>query len=542
MSMRETLSVLLLALSVLGAARPVLAEEKPARVGLIMSGLPASSSPEYKALRKLAGKNAEGQALDMTKSEMWNVTSDRAEEVIATASRQGVTVTRLDESWNHTLAPMSPGAEMTAEQKDMMHSTMESKAVMGASMMGLPQANVMEYALTKGMSQPASGDNAPTLVIPLNEKTSLTARRKSITKTADGYVWRGAVEGTNEDVTLMWWPGGRLTGTVSHQGHMYAIKSMGGSMHGVVEMAPEAFPPEHAPMSAEQKQKMNMRVDPMVKQGDARMMEQQTPAANGSLVPDLGRTRNLEDAPLGHEARRAAQRLKTYHARTRRGRGPKPVEITLLVAYTKAAASHYNSIDKDLIALAVEDTNQSFRSSGLGNIRVKLVHSYQTDYVEKGGQFDHVYAFFTKGDGVMDEVHALRDQYRADVAVLIVHDPMGCGLAARVGAEADRAFAVTHHECVNTTYSLAHEIGHLIGARHDIGLDDSLEPFPYGHGFVNGTQWRTMMSYKDSCGGCPRLPVWSNPNITVRGIKAGNAQSNNAKVIAEEAARVAAFR
>ena len=105
----------------------------------------------------------------------------------------------------------------------------------------------------------------------------------------------------------------------------------------------------------------------------------------------------------------------------------------------------------------------------------------------------------------------LRDKYKADVAVLIVDDPQGCGLATRVFADADEAFAVVHHECAATTYSLAHEIGHIIGARHDLNLDKIMTPFPFGHGFVNGTKWRDIMSYKESCGGCPRLPVWSSP-------------------------------
>jgi hypothetical protein len=50
------------------------------------------------------------------------------------------------------------------------------------------------------------------------------------------------------------------------------------------------------------------------------------------------------------------------------------------------------------------------------------------------------------------------------------------------------------------------------------------------------------MSYKESCGGCPRLPVWSSPTIQVKGEPAGTPELDNARVIAEQASRVAAFR
>ena len=162
--------------------------------------------------------------------------------------------------------------------------------------------------------------------------------------------------------------------------------------------------------------------------------------------------------------------------------------------------------------------------------------------MEKGSHFDHVWRFADKGDGYMDEIHKLRDKYRADVAVLIVDDPNGCGLSTRVHADATEAFAVVHHACAATTYSLAHEIGHLIGARHDRGMDTNTVPFPYGHGFVNGTAWRDIMSYKESCGGCPRLPVWSSPKVVVDGTVAGAEDTDNARVIIEQAARVAGFR
>jgi len=196
----------------------------------------------------------------------------------------------------------------------------------------------------------------------------------------------------------------------------------------------------------------------------------------------------------------------------------------------------------ELVALSIEEANQSFRISNLGHIKLRLVHAYQTDYVESGDHFDHLWRFADKGDGYMEEIHGLRDKYRADVAVLIVDDPMGCGLATRVFADADEAFAVVHQECAAMTYSMAHEIGHIVGARHDPSIDKTMVPFPYGHGFVNGTKWRDIMSYKESCGGCPRLPVWSSPKVMIMGEPAGTPELDNARVISEQAARVAAFR
>jgi hypothetical protein len=98
----------------------------------------------------------------------------------------------------------------------------------------------------------------------------------------------------------------------------------------------------------------------------------------------------------------------------------KNVVIDVIVAYTKKSARSYSDIEQDLIALAIEETNESFRASNLGHIKLRLVHAYQTDYTENGSHFDHVWRFADKGDGHMEEVHGLRDKYRADVAILVV--------------------------------------------------------------------------------------------------------------------------
>ena len=218
------------------------------------------------------------------------------------------------------------------------------------------------------------------------------------------------------------------------------------------------------------------------------------------------------------------------------------LKATLIVAYTKAAARHYTDVRRELIELSIEEGNESFRTSGISNVKLRLVHAYETAYVEEGAHFDHVWRFADKGDGYMEEIHGLRDRHKADVAILIVDDAKGCGLATRVHADADEAFAVVHHECAASTYSLAHEIGHIVGARHELAMDKVMTPFPYGHGYVNGRKWRDIMSYKDSCGGCPRIPIWSSPKVLVKGEPAGTPDLDNARVMSEQAARVAAFR
>ncbi len=543
----RTLSLIAIALLATGpTSKSGWAADRDARTEIILSGLPDHNSSHYKSLRSLAAP-VDVQTLEMTRSEMWSVPQSHLEALAKAANSQGITVTVLDNSWNHMLAPMPTGATMTQTQTEMMHQAMDSKAAMGVSMMALPQSNVLEYALTKSMAKAKSNEPPPTLVIPLNATTSVSAKRTSIAKSGEGYVWHGTVGETGDPVTLLWWPSGRLTGTIHYHGHIYAVKNMGDGMHGVVEMEPRMLPPEHAPMSPDLMHKMNMQEDPLVKRGDASMVPQQVqknPKAEGEIPPDRRDTKNQEDAPLSEAAGNAVSTkiAPDTPARKSRERRPDDVTITLIVAYTKQAASHYTDIEKDLIMLAVEEANQSLVNSKVDNVQFKLVHAYETDYMESGTHFDHVFRFAYDHDGYMDEIHRLRDQYGADVAILVEHDPHGCGLSAQVAASADKAFAAVHHECAALGYSLAHELGHLIGARHDEALDDSKTPFPYGHGFINGTTWRTMMSYEESCSGCPRIPVWSNPDVIINGVHAGTETANNARVIREAASRVAGFK
>jgi hypothetical protein len=526
-----------------------LAQTRPERVPLIMTKLPPQNSPTYKSIIKRAGK-ARGQVLTLTKTEMWEVPKENVEAVKKAAADHGALATQLGSDWNHMFHSAPADMKMNDKQKTMMDHAKESRATMGVGMMAAPMAPMVEYALTKdagpNIGGPATSQQAARISIKLSDSTELTIVRTSVDIRKDMCVWRGAVEGTDAPATIMWWPGGKMAGTLQHEGRIYSIRHMGGEMHAVVEMGEDRMPQEHAPMPQGMRQSdPNLRDDPLRNEGDASIMRPKRQQKGGEL---RGKQRRAKAQPpkAAAEQKVAAANVtdpSTKKVRAKTGAAPKDVVIDVIVAYTKKAASNYSDVKRELVGLAIEEANNSFRQSGIGQVKLRLVHAYQTDYAEEGGaHFDHVWRFAEKGDGYMDEVHELRDKYKADVGVLIVDDPKGCGLATRVYAEADEAFAVVHHECAAATYTLAHEVGHLIGARHDLNLDKNMTPFPYGHGYVNGTKWRDIMSYKESCGGCPRLPVWSSPFVQVRGEPAGTPELDNARVIAEQAARVAAFR
>jgi hypothetical protein len=181
------------------------------------------------------------------------------------------------------------------------------------------------------------------------------------------------------------------------------------------------------------------------------------------------------------------------------------------------------------------------RNSGLGNISLRLVHTQAIDYDESDGDhFEHLYRM-VDGIGPFKEIRKLRDEKKADIVGLIIDDASGCGLSTRVAPDSEDAYFVVHHSCAAITISIAHEIGHILGARHDRAIDGNDMPFAYGHGHVNG-KWRDIMSYQQSCDGCVRIPYWSNPRVMYKGEPTGTDAEDNARVILEQAERVSKFR
>jgi hypothetical protein len=194
----------------------------------------------------------------------------------------------------------------------------------------------------------------------------------------------------------------------------------------------------------------------------------------------------------------------------------------------------------------VDETNQSYVNSGV-NINMVRVHTAQVTYNEANRSFSqHTSALQSTTDGLMDNVHTLRNTYAADMVLLVVNDSEACGQAAAIKATATSAFATAHYSCITGYYSFGHELGHLQGARHDRYMDASTTPYAYGHGFIPASKgWRTVMAYGNNCGNCTRIQWWSNPLKTYppTGEVMGTATyEDNARVLNTTAPTVAAFR
>ena len=296
--------------------------------------------------------------------------------------------------------------------------------------------------------------------------------------------------------------GDGVTGNVRIDGRLYRIRPLADGSHAVVEVDESRMPPDHP---------VGYR-DSDLPQIDMRAASRAALAAVGPAAVDPGAT----------------------------------ATIRVQVVATNQAVTAYGGDMRALVDLAIAESNQGYANSNVG-IQLELANYRTVEYTSAGdGHFTDEERFADPSDGYMDDIHASRDANAADVSVLIIDDAGNCGLAHSIGSTAATAFATVHYDCATGYYSFAHEIGHLLSARHDPAADPTNTPYAYGHGYryepATGSKWRTIMAYNCS-GGCPRLNYWSNPDVTYNGVAMGTADRNhNQRVLVQTKAAVAAFR
>ena len=197
--------------------------------------------------------------------------------------------------------------------------------------------------------------------------------------------------------------------------------------------------------------------------------------------------------------------------------------IDLMVVYTSRAKEEAGNIDA-LIELNINKTSRIYENSGI-QTRIRLVHTHFTAYRESSSMLLSLLRLRLDGDALMDEVHDLRDQYAADLVMLLRSSPVltgtvTCGIAYLLNPVnrfyPKSGFSVVGANCAAVTDTFYHELGHNQGAAHNPHHGTN-RYFSYGHGLCNTANgWNTVMSYQTGAdGNCfADAPHFSNPEAT----------------------------
>ncbi|WP_245771997.1 zinc-dependent metalloprotease family protein, partial [Rhodothermus profundi] len=178
-----------------------------------------------------------------------------------------------------------------------------------------------------------------------------------------------------------------------------------------------------------------------------------------------------------------------------------PEVVRVLVLYTPKAAQG-RDID-GIIYAALNDANQAYRNSQINNLELRLIHKQQFSFYIGGNAEEDVRSLYTDS-----QAQALRDQYQADVVVLLIDSEVGDwdpenpdgrvhGVAGdvllgssgeqliNVGEVRQKAYAIVLVDFASSgDYTFTHEVGHIFGAQHDPedGIYREAEAIPYARG------------------------------------------------------------
>ena len=233
--------------------------------------------------------------------------------------------------------------------------------------------------------------------------------------------------------------------------------------------------------------------------------------------------------------------------------------IDLLFVYPDEVTAQEGSTAnvEAIIHSAVADSNLCLRNS-LVPAQFRVVHMAEVAYDPTGNLDTDLSRLKDSTDGEMDNVHALRDTYGADIVCMLTTDGGSLGGLASTLTYPSLDFA-EHAFNVNVisqlgapSYTLAHEIGHNLGCLHnredvnssrDYSGYDFVE-FCYGKRWESGGEaYRTVMSYNETPPNYQTIPYFSNPSVFYEGVTTGNAGSeDNAKVLQISSSYAANFR
>lgn len=202
-------------------------------------------------------------------------------------------------------------------------------------------------------------------------------------------------------------------------------------------------------------------------------------------------------------------------------------KVRVAVCYTDNVAAALAD-ELGFVQSCIDVTNDCYNNSSV-NFDAELAVTYENAYAETSIADTDLENFQDVSDGELDEIYDMRTYFDADLAVLVVESMTDyCGLAWDVAiTDFTSSYCVVKRSCAVDNYSFPHELGHLYGCRHDCYVDGNIIPYACAHGYVNQPEWRTVMAYNTQCeddgDDCPRIPYFSNPDVSYLGDATGTA-------------------
>ncbi len=145
-----------------------------------------------------------------------------------------------------------------------------------------------------------------------------------------------------------------------------------------------------------------------------------------------------------------------------------------------------------------------------------------------------------------DDIMVLRDDFRADLVIALTNQAYGnvFGRVFAIGPNTNAIVGISQIRFSNAPrFTLAHELAHLFGARHDTDTDGTCE-----HGFLfqdqNRVDRRTILAASPATvlGPGGRELHFSNPEVFINGAASGTANDNNARVLRNAGCTVAGYK
>jgi hypothetical protein len=231
--------------------------------------------------------------------------------------------------------------------------------------------------------------------------------------------------------------------------------------------------------------------------------------------------------------------------------------ITLLIAYSPAVAAAHSQALKAWFHNLVDAANAAFAASGI-QLTLKLAGTLEVPFGDGMSASDLLYCASGEHAGAagcpsraVDNIKAMRALHAADLVMMMakttgdaVNDTAGIAFEGGAGG------CGAHPYCFSADFGYAamligfrdqstftHELGHDLGAGHNLNAPDHDGAFSYSHGHRYGGNNGTVMAYADH-----QNLLFSSPDYDCGGASCGNARTqDNALTIKKTMGLVAAY-